>query len=114
MSKTNELDGWKNFLKGRILQEQGNNEKALEYIDKALAINPNNAHYLNAKVFALQSLGRSDNAMAASIASKYEALAKKYVGKADKPGPWIEGLEEISANIDDFEEKAEEAIKVVW
>ena len=114
MSKSKELEGWKIFLKGRINQEQGNNEKALDYFEKARAIDPNNTHYLNAKVFALQNLDRIDDAMIASIQSKYGTLADTYIGKADKPEPWIKGLEEIVVNIEDFEEKAAAAIKMVW
>jgi Flp pilus assembly protein TadD len=38
-------------------------EQALEYLDQILAIDPNDVYALNEKGFALDALGRSDEAI---------------------------------------------------
>ncbi len=114
MNNNKDLEAWKMFLKGRILQEQGNEKDALKYIDEALSLDPKNSHFLNAKAFALSKIQRSDEAVVSIVQSEYSKLSTKYVDKNDKPEQWIEGLQKISSIISDFEGKSIEAVNVCW
>ncbi|HMO82377.1 MAG TPA: tetratricopeptide repeat protein [Pyrinomonadaceae bacterium] len=53
---------WKTFLEGRIAQEEGNNERALEAYNAALSEDPNNVHFLRAKAAAQAALNDGDGA----------------------------------------------------
>ena len=112
MDATNELQAWKTFLKGRIAQEQGRNQEAIEAFEKALAFDPSNRHFLNAKSIAYSALNRPDQATATRVAAAYAELAKKYSGEFDKPEPWIEGLETLLRDAEAAEKTA--SASVVW
>jgi tetratricopeptide (TPR) repeat protein len=114
MTARNELEAWKVFLKGRILQEQGNNQEALGFYEKALAIDPNNASFLNAKAAALRAMGKGVEGTIARVKSQYRQLADTLVADKDKPEDWIRGLESISGEVDRVESVAPEAIGVAW
>lgn len=114
MAIEREIDAWKLFLKGRILQEKGDNKEALNAIDKALSLDPDNTSFLNAKAVALRDLGKGEEASVAQAKSQYRELAQRLVGDRDKPKEWIKGLEDISAKIERAAVAPAEAVTVCW
>ncbi len=93
--KSEKLEAWKTFLQGRIAQEQGNSESALDLFNSALEIEPDNKFFHRAKSFALAQLNMPEEAIISQISSGYAELASKYVGKEDKPQAWIGGLKKL-------------------
>jgi Flp pilus assembly protein TadD len=112
MDEMNALQAWKMFLKGRIAQEQGRNQEAIEAFDIALTYDPDNRHFLNAKSIAYGALDRPDQATATQVAAGYAELAKSCSGEADKPEPWIRGLETLLRDAENAEKTG--AAAVVW
>ena len=98
---------WKVFLKARIAQEQGKDQEALAVFDELLAAHPDNAHLVSSRAFALQRLGREEEAQASRIAAKYAALSKSLSGTADDPKAWTQSLNDLVEKIDatDFSTK---------
>ena len=114
MNPQKELEAWKIFLKGRILQEEGKDNEALKYFEEASKIEPNNSQFLNAKAFALQNLKRTDEALLNIVKSQYSKLATKLVEKNDKPEQWLEGLNEIVNNIEKIKVRPMDKVRMVW
>jgi len=114
MATQKELEAWKVFLQGRILQEQGNNDEALSCFEKALAADPQNASFLNAKAVALRAVGKDAAAAVTRIESQYRELARTLVGDKDKPEDWIKALESVAAEADRAAIAPAEAVTVVW
>jgi len=112
METKTKLEAWKVFLRGRIVQEKGDNDSALRAFDQALKLYPDNPFFLNAKSNALFAMNRSEEAFVARIQGGYVDLAKTYVGENDKPGPWIEGLEKLLEEGESLERMAPFA--VIW
>ena len=107
------LAAWKSYLRGRIAQEQGQDDQALRAFEQALLIDPNNVSFLNSKSIALQRLNRRDDAVAAQIEKSYRALASELGGDNDKPEAWIAGLNSVLEELQDLE-NAPVAGLVVW
>ena len=107
------IQDWKVFLKARIEQEQGKDEQALLVFDSLLQKYPGNPHLAASRTFALDRLGRSTEAAAATVAAKYAALGRKLVGDQDKPGVWANELHTILGEMDDFEKSGRFAATLV-
>jgi tetratricopeptide (TPR) repeat protein len=112
METRTKLEAWKIFLRGRIIQEKGDNDSALKAFDQALKLYPDNPFFLNAKSNALLTMNRSEEALVARVQGAYAELAKTYVGENDKPGPWIEGLEKLLAEGETLDRMA--PVMVIW
>jgi len=97
------LPEWKRFLKARIAQEQGKDQEALKTFEDLLAAHPNNAHLISSRAFALQRVGRDDEAAANRIEAKYATLGKSLVGEADDPEVWTAKLKSLLGDTEKFE-----------
>ena len=97
------LADWRRFLKARIQQEQGKDAEALKTFDELLASNPNNPHLISSRAFALQRLGRDDEAAAHRIEAKYAVLGNSLVGDADDPEVWAAQLKALLGESERFE-----------
>lgn len=97
------LSDWRTFLKARIDQEEGNDEQALKVFERLLALNPNNQHVVSSRAFALERLGRADEAIADRIAVKYADIGKTLIGPADKPDVWTRQLSGLLDDADSTE-----------
>jgi len=86
---------WKSFLGARITQENGDDGKALEIFDELLKLHPTNPHLLGARAFALQRLGRKEDAIAAQLESSYSELGKSLTGTRDVPEVWTARLKSL-------------------
>lgn len=106
MDEKTELEAWKTFLKGRIAQEEGKNETALDLFESALKIDPDNTSFLKARSNAEAQLNMTGEAIVDRIRSEYSELAKKYVGESDKLGPWIEGLKELQKKAETLDQES--------
>lgn len=93
--KNNSLEAWKTFLRGRIAQEQGNDEEALALIGSALQLEPENRHFIVARTISLSRLGRNTESLTSTIVAQYGELARSLSGEKDQPKPWIEGLQNL-------------------
>lgn len=109
-----ELEAWKLFLKGRILQEEGKDSEALKLIEEALKIESNNPQFLNAKAFLLKSMKRNDEALLNVIKSKYSDLASRITDKNDKPDHWVPGLTGLVKDIESFKARPEDQVTMCW
>jgi hypothetical protein len=89
------LEAWRIFLRGRMAQEEGKIAEGSSLIEDALRIDPDNPFFLKARSNALAQLNKSEESAVSRVESRYAELARKYVGKNDKPGPWIEGLKKV-------------------
>ena len=116
MNDSAELHAWKIFLKGRIAQEQGKEQEALEAFDEALRTDPKNPYFLNSKTIALRNLKRPDDALLAQVRKAYGELATRHTGENDKPGPWIEGLRSLLGEVESQKKADESALvaSVAW
>ncbi|WUA07006.1 hypothetical protein OG225_33580 [Nocardia sp. NBC_01377] len=109
------MSEWKSFLKARIAQEQGEDEDALKTFDKLLRSNPTDPHLHASRSFALERLGRNDEAASSRIASVYSALGANLVGEADNPREWTKGLQGLAKGIEGFEKSGNlSATFVAW
>jgi hypothetical protein len=91
---------WKNFLEARIEQERGNDERALSVFDGLLERYPDNAHLSSSRAFALDRLGRGQEAAASRIAARYAGLGQALVGANDTPDVWISALRDVVNDAD--------------
>jgi len=107
------MQDWKVFLKARIEQEQGKDDQALEIFDSLLAKYPGDPHVAASRAFALQRLGRTDDAAAAYVAAKYAALGRTLVGGQDKPDLWSSQLSSVLTEVDDYEKSGKLAATLV-
>ncbi|WP_091993610.1 tetratricopeptide repeat protein [Paraburkholderia lycopersici] len=107
------MQDWKVFLKARIEQEQGKDEEALHVFDDLLAKYPGDPHLSASRAFALQRLGRTDEAAAAHVAAKYAALGRTLVGNQDKPDLWTSQLSSVLTDVDNFEKSGKLAAALV-
>ena len=96
------LEAWRLFLRGRIAQEQGKNEEALNLLDAALKVEPENRHFLTARAAALGQMGRDSAALTTSVATRYGELARTLSGEKDQPGPWLQGLQTLLKDIEEM------------
>ncbi len=95
---------WKTFLKARIVQEKGKDAEALPVFDRLLAQHPNDPHLQSSRAFALQRLGRAEEAVASRIAARYSVLGNSLTGPADEPDVWITNLKDVLDDADEFEQ----------
>jgi hypothetical protein len=110
------VSDWKTFLKARLLQEQGDDKQALSIFDDLLAKYPEDKHVKSSRAFALERLGRGDEAAATRIAVKYADLGRTLVGKSDKPEVWAEEINGILKDIESADVKgvATASALVAW
>lgn len=109
------LEAWRIFLKGRIAQENGRADEALELIEQAVSLEPSNSYFLGAKAFALSSLNRKEDALVSKISRDYSELAAKYSGDLDTPENWLNGLKNIANSVEDYSRDGiKSKISVVW
>jgi len=99
MENISKIETWKLFLEGRIAQEEGKNDKALDLFEQALKDDPENVLFLNAKCIALNSINKSEEAFETFIKSEYSKMARTLVGKNDVPEQWIKGLKALHNKI---------------
>jgi predicted Zn-dependent protease len=104
---------WKSFLKARILQEEGQDEKALTVFEELLSAHPDDPHLQSSRAFALERLGRPEEARANRVAVKYADLGKTLIGPADKPEAWIGQLSNLLNATEEAELKGAVASSVV-
>jgi hypothetical protein len=115
MADSLSVEEWRKFLNARIVQEQGNDAKALEVFDSLLEAHPRNAHLLASRTFALQRLESTSDALASSVASKYAALGSTLVGDRDDPEKWATELSKLIDELDTAEPSAMvEGALVAW
>lgn len=107
------IQDWKSFLKARIEQEQGKDHQALRTFESLLEKYPGNAHLASSRAFALQRLGRTDDAAAASVAAKYAALGRSLVGELDKPEAWTSQLSSVVNELEEFEKSGRLAATLI-
>jgi predicted Zn-dependent protease len=107
------LEAWKTFLRGRIAEERGDPETALEAYDEALAADPGNEAFQRSRANALSGLGRPDDGVAARIASQYQTLAEQLVGPDDEPDAWIQSLERLLSTAEQAKERRPQ-VMMVW
>lgn len=100
------VDQWKAFLNARLTQEAGDDQKALEILDKLAVVHPNNPHIQSARAFALVRLNRSDEAKVARISAAYAKTAATLVGDADKPEAWTSELKSLLGELESTEKSA--------
>ena len=109
------VQDWKTFLDARLTQEKGDDAKALQVFDELLAVYPDNRHLQSSRAFALERLGRGEEAIASRIAVKYAEIGRTLIGPADKPDAWTQ---QITSLLDDVEEaKANNALSaalIAW
>lgn len=99
---------WKAFLNARIIQEKGDDEKALKTFEGLLEKYPHNQHLKSSRAFALERLNRGVEALADRISAKYAEIGRQLTGDADKPEAWNAELSEILENV----ERAEDGISL--
>jgi tetratricopeptide (TPR) repeat protein len=84
-----QMEAWKKFLHGRIAQEEGREEEGLGAIEQALEIDPDNRHFLNARVIARGNMGRnlsrSEEDLLAHVEQSYEQLAGALASEKAEP-----------------------------
>ena len=84
-----QMEAWKKFLHGRIAQEEGREKEGLAAIEQALAIDPDNPHFLKASAIDQgtldRNLSRSEEELLAHAQESYGQLAQTHVG--EKSGP---------------------------
>jgi hypothetical protein len=97
------VQDWKTFLKARITQEQGKDQDALKVFEQLLKSNPNNPHLISSRAFALQRLGREDEAAASRLEAKYAVLGTSLSGAADDPEVWTTQLKSLLGETEKFE-----------
>jgi hypothetical protein len=98
-----QVEAWKTFLKGRIMQEEGQNDAAQSLFDDALKSDPDNTFFLKARSIAFAHLNMPEEAIVDHLRSEYAKLAKQCVGENDKPDLWVKGLQDLqkkAASID--------------
>jgi hypothetical protein len=93
-------EDWKTFLEARIQQENGADEQALKVFEALLAAHPDDRHLQASRAFALERLGRAEEAVADRISAKYTELGRTLVGSKDKPDVWTEQLQSLVGDID--------------
>jgi Flp pilus assembly protein TadD len=109
------VEEWKVFLKARMAQEAGNDQEALTAFDQLLEARPDNPHLMSSRAFALQRLGRKDEAAANHIAAKYAVMSQSLTAAADKPEAWTSGLKSLLANVEKLDSGAAlSAVMVAW
>ncbi len=107
------VQDWKVFLRARIAQEQGNDQQALLAFETLNQKYPGDAHLAASRAFALQRLGRNDEAAAASIAAKYAVLGRTLVGEQDKSEEWTNQLNVVLGEVEDFEKSGKLAATLI-
>jgi predicted Zn-dependent protease len=109
------VSDWKSFLEARIEQEQGKDESALARFESLLGRYPDNPHLLASRTFALQRLGRAEEAAASQIAAKYAELGRTLVGEKDQPEVWTSQLQATISELDDFQKSGKIAsVLMAW
>jgi predicted Zn-dependent protease len=107
---------WTTFLRARIEQERGQDAQALSVFERLLEKYPNDPHLNSSRAFALQRLGREQEAIASSIAARYTSLGQALVGPNDTPDVWISALQDVVEELERPERAAEAAARplMVW
>ena len=109
------VNDWKLFLEARIEQEQGKDASALARFESLLDRYPDNPHLLASRTFALQRLGRADEAVASQIAAKYAELGRTLVGERDRPEVWTSQLHATVSELDEFQKSGKVAsVLMAW
>ncbi|MDH6291951.1 hypothetical protein [Rhodococcus opacus] len=94
------LEDWRTFLEARIEQERGNDEQALAVFDQLSETYPNDSHLSASRAYALQRLGRTQEAASSRLAARYASLGQALVGPNDKPDLWISALQDVLNEVD--------------
>lgn len=109
------LQDWQRFLRARIEQEQGGDEKALQVFDELHAKYPSDPHINSSRAYALSRLGRDSEAAVSQIAARYSELGRTLVGRNDRPEAWTEQLQALLGDTEAISAKnAFAASAVAW
>jgi hypothetical protein len=105
---------WKTFLEARIAQENGDDQAALRVFEDLLKIYPDNDHLQSSRAFALERLGRGEEALADRIAVKYADLGRSLIGPADRPEVWTRELTSLLEAAERGKDQAAVSPLVAW
>ena len=97
-----QMEAWKKFLHGRIAQEEGREKEGLAAIEQALAIDPDNPHFLKASAINQgnldRNLSRSEEELLTHVQESYGQIAQTQVG--EKSGQRVNRLRAIAGELD--------------